>query len=345
MRPARFPSCLALAFVGVLSATWVSSASADASSDVDKGRNAYLSRQYDEADARFKAMLDSKTGSVKEAALVSEALMLWGAVKVAQRRTAEASQLFEQLLTRDPQYDPDPLSFPTEVLDVFSDTRHRIRERLTAVARETARLEAQRRARDEADKRREAERVSRLEQLAGEETVRLPRNRFVAFIPFGAGQFQNGDKVLGWGFLAVEAAFVAVGTAVVPFAIAERRAMNEAYEPSLRPDATEQALAHRGNALRLQIVNAVAYGAFAVTAIAGVVQANLAFVPETVRVQKRDPSTMQPLPAAPSPRPNGGGPPPSTDAPAKKQKAWRVWPSVAAAGAGSGLTAGLEGRW
>lgn len=346
MRSPRVPSFLALAFACVLSVTWASSASADASSDVDKGRNAYLSRQYDEADARFKAMLDPKTGSVKEPALVSEALMLWGAVKVAQRKTAEASQLFEQLLTRDPQYDPDPLSFPTEVLDVFSDTRHRIRERLTAVARETARLEAQRRARDEADKKREAERVARLEQLAGEETVRLPRNRFVAFIPFGAGQFQNGDKVMGWGFLAAEAAFVAVGTAVVPFAIAERRAMNEAYEPSLRPDATAQALAHRENALRLQVVNAVAYGAFAVTAIAGIVQANLVFVPETVRIQKRDPSTMQPPPAAPSTSPNrGGGSGTSNEAPAKKQKAWLVWPSVAAAGAGSGLTAGLEGRW
>ena len=31
--------------------------------------------------------------------------------------------------------------------------------------------------------------------------------------------------------------------------------------------------------------------------------------------------------------------------PAKKQKAWMLWPTVAGAPAGTGLTAGLEGRW
>ena len=61
---------------------------------------------------------------------------------------------------------------------------------------------------------REAERMARLERLAAQETVRVQRNRAVAFIPFGAGQFQNGDRTLGWGFLAAEAAFVAIGTAV-----------------------------------------------------------------------------------------------------------------------------------
>ena len=55
----------------------------------------------------------------------------------------------------------------------------------------------------------------------------------------------------------------------------------------------------------------------------------------SIVIQKRDPSTMQPLPAAPRPSPNGGrGSGTSNEAPAKKQQAWLVWPSVAAAGAG-----------
>jgi hypothetical protein len=335
---ARFAWSIALACAIGLS--WAPAAFADGESDLDKGRNAYLSRQYDEADARFRAMLDPKTGSVKDSVLVSQALMLWGAVKVAQKKNDEASRLFEQLLTKDAQFEPDPLSFPTEVLDVFSDTRHRIHERLSAAARETARLEAERKAREEAEKKREAERVTRLEQLAGEETVRLPRNRFVAFIPFGAGQFQNGDTGLGWGFLVAEAAFVAVGTAVVPFEIAERKAMNESYEPAFRPDATAQAEVHRQNALRLQIVNLSAYGAFAALAVAGVVQANLAFVPETVRVQKRDPATLRPLaPSAPAPAPASRASPPH----GRDRAALKLWPDVGAAP--SGFTAGLSGRW
>ena len=55
---------------------------------------------------------------------------------------------------------------------------------------------------------------------------------------------------------------------------------------------TRRANAHRQNALQLQLVNLVAFGAFAVTAITGVVQANLAFTPEKVRTQKRDPSAL-----------------------------------------------------
>ncbi|MFO0672174.1 MAG: hypothetical protein U0235_21535 [Polyangiaceae bacterium] len=312
-------------------------AHADPETDIEKGRNAYLARQYDEADSRFRAMLDPKAGSVKDPVLVSQALMLWGAVKVAQKKPTEASRLFEDLLTKDPQFEPDPLSFPTEVLDVFSDTRHRIRERLSAAARETARLEAERKAREEAEKKKEAERVARLERLAAEETVRVQRSRAVAFIPFGAGQFQNGDRTLGWGFLAAEAAFVAIGTAVVPFAVAERNAMTDSYQPAFRPDATAEAESHRQNAIRLQIVNLVAYGAFAVTAVVGVVQANVAFVPETVKVQRRSPKeldgTVPPAGAPPSPRASSP----------KREATVRLSPNVS--GLTGGFAVGIDGRF
>lgn len=319
----------AIALLGV-----ATSAHADPETDLEKGRNAYQARQYDEADARFRTMLDPKTGSLKDPVLVSQALMLWGAVKVAQKKTAEASRLFEDLLTKDAQFEPDPLSFPTEVLDVFSDTRHRIRERLSAAARETARLEAERKAREEADKKREAERMARLERLAAQETVRVQRNRAVAFIPFGAGQFQNGDRTLGWGFLAAEAAFVAIGTAVVPFAITERKAMNDSYEPAFRPDATAEAESHRQNAIRLQIVNLVSYGAFAVTAVAGIVQANVAFVPETVKVQRRSEKELDgTVPAAPTPR----------AAAPKREASVRLAPSVS--GTLGGFAVGIDGRF
>lgn len=321
----------AIALLGV-----ATSAHADPETDLEKGRNAYQARQYDEADARFRTMLDPKTGSLKDPVLVSQALMLWGAVKVAQKKTAEASRLFEDLLTKDAQFEPDPLSFPTEVLDVFSDTRHRIRERLSAAARETARLEAERKAREEADKKREAERMARLERLAAQETVRVQRNRAVAFIPFGAGQFQNGDRTLGWGFLAAEAAFVAIGTAVVPFAITERKAMNDSYEPAFRPDATAEAESHRQNAIRLQIVNLVSYGAFAVTAVAGIVQANVAFVPETVKVQRRSEKELDgTVPAAPTPPPRAAAP--------KREASVRLAPSVS--GTLGGFAVGIDGRF
>lgn len=317
---------VAALFASVL---WTSSAIAqNEQADLDKGRNAYLARQYDEADARFKTMLDPRANTFKDPVLRSQALMLWGAVKVALKKPQEASKLFEDLLGIDAQFEPDPLSYPTEVLDVFSDTRHRLRERLAAAAREATRREAERKAREEAERKREVARIARLEQLAGEETIRQPRSRYVAFIPFGAGQFQNGDMTLGYVFLAAETALVAVGTAVVPFYIAERRAMNETYDPATRPDATARATSHRDSALRLQLVNLISYGAFAATAIAGVVQANLAFVPETVRTQKRE---VPHAPTAPAPEPK------------QETSKLHVWPTIAPLT--SGLSAGVEGRF
>ncbi len=299
--------------------------------DLDRGKNAYRARAYEEADTRFRAMLDPKSGTLKEPTVVTEALMYYGAVKLARKEPAEASRIFEELLTKEPLFEPDPLSFPTDVLDFVSDTRHRLRERLAAQAREVARRDAERKAREEADRKREADRVARLERLASEETVREPRNRYVAFIPFGAGQFQNGQRALGWTLLGVETALVAVGTAVVPFYLAERRAMNETYDPSARPDATAQAESHRDSARTLQIVNLSAYGIFAATALFGVVQANLAFSPEVVRVQRRSPTELPPpkAPATPTDTPSHEG----------VSVAPRITPSA------RGLALGVEGRF
>jgi hypothetical protein len=278
---------------------WTGHAAASEQLDLERGRNAYLARQYTEADARFAQMLDPKGGSIKDPALLSQARMYWGAVKIALKRRDDAVRIFEELLTQDPQFEPDPLSFPTEVLDELSAVRFRIRERLAAQAREAARRDAERKAREEADRRRETERVARLEQLAGEETVRERRNRLVAFIPFGAGQFQNGDKTLGWIFFGVEAGALALGTILIPFQVAEREAAVDANRPATDPDATRVAEAHRTNAERLRIINLSAYGLALVTGVVGIVQANMAFKPEVVSTQKRE------LPGVPPPRTNG----------------------------------------
>ena len=158
--------------------------------------------------------------------------MIWGAVMVAKGRTKEAGELFEQLLLKDPHFEPDPLSFPTAVLDAFSDTRSRIRERLNAQAQEHARREADRRAREASEKQREVARMRLLERLATEERSIERRSRFVAMVPFGAGQFQNGDRGLGWAFLGAEALFLAVGSAAIPFYYAERAAYEDANDPA-----------------------------------------------------------------------------------------------------------------
>jgi tetratricopeptide (TPR) repeat protein len=270
--------------------------SADEQTDLEKGRNAYLARQYDEADARFRAMLDPAAGTaVRDRSVLAQARMLWGAVLFAKGKREHAEALFERLLLDDPSFDPDPLSFPTDVINVFIDTRAKIRELLRAAAQETVKREAERRAREEANKLRETARIAKLERLAREESVVEMHSRLIALVPFGAGQFQNGQRALGLIFLSTELACVAVGSVAVPIYFDQLQRASESYSNR----DTELAKQYLNRASTIRNVNLSAYGAFALAAIAGVVHAQMTFVPQRTETRPRAvPSQAQIVPFA-----------------------------------------------
>ena len=105
----------------------------------------------------------------------------------------------------------------------------------------------------------------------------------MALLPFGAGQFQNREPVLGWMFLVTESALV-VGTMItVPLYIyAHGRANGQGS------DFEGKAEIYRQREETIQTVNLSLVGAFVAVAIAGIVQANLAYVPEVSETRKRD---------------------------------------------------------
>ena len=120
--------------------------------------------------------------------------------------------------------------------------------------------------------------------MASEEKITVRNSRLVALLPFGAGQFQNGDPVLGWTFLVTEASLVvATGITVPMYAYHRGRAEDVAAANDFR---TAQLYQDRADNIRT--VNLSLVGAFAALAITGVVQANLAYVPETVETKKHD---------------------------------------------------------
>ncbi len=263
----------------------------DEQSEFEKGRNAYIAHQLNEADDRFQKMLDPKAGTLHDRILVNQARMYWGAVKIAKGQPDKASTLFEDLLMNDPTYDPDPLAFPTEVVNAFIDTRARLRERLKAIERDAARRAAERKAREEQERKEQAERLKTLERLAGEERTIVQNSRWIAFLPFGAGQFQNGQKSLGWVFLGTEAAFLTVAAITLPIYLTDLQYRNDAAAQG----DTVRAQEYIDRAKVVRGTNLVADGAFAATWILGAVQAQLAFVPEEAHV------TTRPLPVTPAP--------------------------------------------
>ena len=257
-------------------------ASAQGRVDVEKARAAYLARNYAEADERLRALVDPKTG-LKDVSLLSQARMYLAAVLLAQNKRELGAEVFEKLILEDAAFEPDPLSFPGDVINTFFDVRVQLQERIRQAAQNSARLEAEKRARAEQERRRQEAWLAKVKQLATEEKITVHNSRVVALLPFGAGQFQNREPVLGWMFLVSESALVLGTMITVPlFIYADGRKNGQGA------DLERKAQIYKDRADTIQTVNLSLVGAFAAVAITGIVQANLAYVPEISETKKRE---------------------------------------------------------
>ncbi len=259
-------------------------ARADARVDLEKARVAYLARNYAEAEDRLRALLDPQTG-VKERALISQARMYLGAVSFAQGKKDAAKEIFETLVLEDPTYEPDPLSFPSDVVNLYIDTRAQLAESIKNAAAVAAKLEAERKAREAAERDRRERWLERVKALAQEDKTLVKNQRLVAFVPFGAGQFQNRQPLLGWIFLGAEASLVV--TSGILFGM-QRYAKDRAIEEQNANDPNQRKDQYVAREQDLFVANVVVTGAFAAVAVAGIIQANLAYQPEYVELKKRE---------------------------------------------------------
>jgi tetratricopeptide (TPR) repeat protein len=267
----------------------VSSASvalADGRAELEKARASFLARNWTDAEERLRVLLDPKTG-LKERPLISQARMYLGASLLAQGRKDDAKEAFEKLVLDDPTYEPDPLSFPGDAINTFIDVRSSLLEQIKTASQNAARLAAERKAREEAE--REAQRVwlEKVKEQASEEKITVRHSRIVACLPFGVGQFQNGQPLLGWIFLGTQVAALA-GSGIT---FGMYRYAREREDESLKAQtAYYQQLSAQWHqrANDIQLVNLGFIGAFVAIAGAGVVQANVAFVSESAEKKKRD---------------------------------------------------------
>jgi tetratricopeptide (TPR) repeat protein len=278
----------------------------DEQAEFEKGRNAYRAQQYDEADVRFRQMLDAQKGTVHDPVLVNQARMYWAASLLAKGRPAEASDVFAALLRSDRHFEPDPLEFPTNVVNAFIETRSKVRKELERAAQDEARRAEERKRREEAEKQAQLAYLATLEELARKEKVIESHRRLIALVPFGAGQFQNGQKALGWFFLTTELACVLGGVVTVPIYYAELRSASEAYK-SFSDNMVAQQYLDRANVAR--ITNLAFYGAFALTAVVGVLHAQLTYVPDVTTFNPR-PLPTTPQTGAPASKPVAKATPP-----------------------------------
>jgi hypothetical protein len=247
-------------------------ARADELGDFESARGLYEKQDYAGAVEALRRLVGTDPPRIGDPLLVLESRKYLAASLLFMGAVEDAKAQFRLVLSQEPRYTLDPLGFPTDVLKLFdevkADLRHELdqRRRLEDEARRKKELDAEK---AEAIRR---ENLARLKVLAAAAEVQVDNSRWVASIPFGVGQFQNGHRGLGVA-LAMFQGLAAVGS-VASF-IGHERLANE------HPSPAEVETARREEAVWRK-VNYVSFGTFLGLAVIGLADAHLRFVPSRV---------------------------------------------------------------
>jgi hypothetical protein len=263
-------------------------ACADDIDDFIFARDAYANSEYAIAVQRLRMLLD-RVPPVRED-LVEPARKYLFAALLLTDHTDEASALLTQMFLANPDLTFAPREFSPVVFDRVALTRERMAEQLDAIRAR------RRREREEAAARREAQRRELRDQLT-HDTVVTPR--WPMFVPFGVGQFMNGDIALGLTFAVLEAVTAAIGIG------------SFVYVTTLQSSACWNALTMTGRQSCVgiaQTLNYVGWATFGAAILGGIIQANVAYRPERRRPRTQPlPSGVPELSFGIAPMPGGNG--------------------------------------
>ncbi len=267
-------------------------ARADSQAAFAAGRVAYERGRYAEAVVTLRPLLYPNIELGSEESVI-EAHRLLALSYLFQAQNSEAEAEASALLALRPEYQADPVVDPPAAVYLFASVRHqqeerlaRIRERQLADA-EKARLAAEQRRRDE---------HAKAERVYVERTI-VHHNRFLAFLPFGAGQFQAHRVGLGVAFATSEILFGAWWASMT-------LAINEKYPTGI---VAPQDKSTANTLLALQVAAGTAFWA---TVLAGVLEAQIRYVPGDVVQLREMPPGYKPPASDPPTKPPSQTPPP-----------------------------------
>ena len=276
---------------GLLFLTILFQAAPSASAEeLQRGKNAYDRGEFARAVEIIRPLLYPEIRLQSDSQIVIAHRVL-GVAYLFEKKAGEAKLEFHKLLQLAPDYHFDPLLDPPEVFDFFNQVRKEY-------SHELAQLEARRHEQEKARQRDREE----CEKARGGPTViekRVGRNSFaVNFLPFGAGQFQNGHRKKGWTFLAVEsllgaASVAALATNLAVYGLRPHRACRyEVDATACPPEAIDHTEEDRS---RLLTQAQVATGAMFFAAVAwGIADAIYYYRPETQLAAADAPQATKP---------------------------------------------------
>ncbi|HEX9294494.1 MAG TPA: hypothetical protein VF881_01630 [Polyangiaceae bacterium] len=272
----RIPVVAALALVLV-----AAQARGDDATELERAKSSYDAGRYSEGAERFKEILNpSAPNALHDPSAIERARAYYAACLIALGRTDEANVQIEKVIRTNPLYSPDPVVFPGKVVDRFIEVRGRLKGEIEDAFR--AKAEVERAARDARLKAEREQRayVETLQRLAAQESVVVRRSRWVALVPFGAGQFQNGQESLGYTFLVGESLLAA---ASITAGVIHMQLISDYARFQNTVDFADYDARRR----TAQTVSVLAGGALAAVAVGGIVHAQLTFVPELRETRPR----------------------------------------------------------
>lgn len=222
-------------------------------------------------------------GTTFDPRLLTLARSLYAASLYAQNDMVRARTAVQDTLRADPEATVDSGQFDAGFVTFFNTERVALRATLN-----TLRVQ-QEQARTEQEALRRRRRELALSLMAT--TTRIEHTpRGLMFLPFGVGQFANRQPGLGVFFLASEAVFLAAS--ITTYLVVDQLRPSTGVIVNSSTSTAPSDLYF--NIQRWEIFNYVAVGLLAATAVTGVVQALVAYVPDvTLTVPRAVPAEIR----------------------------------------------------
>lgn len=231
--------------------------------------------------AALKKLLDPQSPQrLKDPDIVEQARLYHAHCLIADGRREEAKKPLRDAIRANPTMKtPDSLVFFPPVVDLFLQLREELDVEVEAAERR--RIAAARKLAAREKRRREAQRrrLERIKQLAQEETIVVRNRRWLAAVPFGVGQFQNGSDALGATFLTSE---ILLGGSAMGSLIVLASLRDDAADP----DVVKEELTSLDRTATT-VLEISSYG-FLGVAVLGIIEAQLSFVPERIEKRRRN---------------------------------------------------------
>ncbi len=244
---------------------------AEAPLDVPAAIELYRSARYDDCAKAFGRLFASQA--------VSDADTLRAryhhiACLVGAHDLEAADAVIRTAVRENPQLTPDRRDFPAPVVDRYQAVRN---DMVGEIERQQQASAAEAAKRERAERAERERKLGRLRRLAESETIIEPRSRWIAGVPFGVGQFQNDDQVLGWTFLVTETLLLAGLVTAITIEL----------DNNSKADEKKDLVVLSANLKDARVATTVTSWGLLGFAALGILEAQLSFEPERRSVRKR----------------------------------------------------------